>query len=96
MEFNFVMEYELYDALADYYFPMTHGLYNIVQSMGHGVLSSHGLWVVQCFSKLLFSHDPWVIQRFTLGANPYLPTRYVLSSLWVLNQNTQHGPTRSI
>ena len=32
----------------------------------------------------------------TLGANPYLPTRYVLSSLWVLNQNTQHGPTRSI
>ena len=33
---------------------------------------------------------------FTLGANPYLPTRYVLSSLWVLNQNTQHGPTRSI
>ena len=32
----------------------------------------------------------------SLGANPYLPTRYVLSSLWALNQNTQHGPTRSI
>ena len=32
----------------------------------------------------------------SLGANPYLPTRYVLGSLWVLNQNTQHGPTRSI
>ena len=32
----------------------------------------------------------------SLGANPYLPTRYVLSSLWVLNQNTQHRPTRSI
>ena len=31
-----------------------------------------------------------------LGANPYLPPRYVLGSLWVLNQNTQHGPTRSI
>ena len=37
-----------------------------------------------------------VLGRLTLGANPYLPTRYVLSSLWVLNQNTQHGPTRSI
>ena len=23
----------------------------------------------------------------TLGVNPYLPTRYVLSSLWVLNQS---------
>ena len=33
---------------------------------------------------------------FPLGANAYLPTWYVLSSLWVLNQNTQHGPTRSI
>ena len=31
------------------------------------------------------------------GQTPiYLPPRYVLGSLWVLNQNTQHGPTRSI
>ena len=37
-----------------------------------------------------------VVKEVTLGENPYLPTRYVLSSLWVLNQNTQHGPTRSI
>ena len=34
--------------------------------------------------------------KLSLGANPYLPPRYVLGSLWVLNQNTQHGPTRSI
>ena len=34
--------------------------------------------------------------QYPLGANPYLPPRYVLGSLWVLNQNTQHGPTRSI
>ena len=40
--------------------------------------------------------DVHVRQLDSLGANPYLPTRYVLSSLWVLNQNTQHGPTRSI
>ena len=32
----------------------------------------------------------------TLGANPYLPTRYVLSTWWVLKQNIQHGPTGSI
>ena len=32
----------------------------------------------------------------TLGANPYLPTGYVLSTWWVLKQNTQHGPTGSI
>ena len=38
----------------------------------------------------------WVPSEHTLVANPYLPTRYMLSSLWVLNQNTQHGPTRSI
>ena len=31
-----------------------------------------------------------------LGVNPYLPTGYVLSTWWVLKQNTQHGPTRSI
>ena len=28
----------------------------------------------------------------TLGANTYLPTRYVLSSLWVLNQIPSMGP----
>ena len=32
----------------------------------------------------------------TLGANPYLPTGYMLSIWWVLKQNTQHGPTGSI
>ena len=32
----------------------------------------------------------------SLGANPYLPTGYVLSTWWVLKQNTQHGPTGSI
>ena len=32
----------------------------------------------------------------SLGANPYLPTGYVLSTWWVLKQNTQHKPTRSI
>ena len=32
----------------------------------------------------------------TLGANPYLPTGYVVSTWWVLKQNTQHGPTGSI
>ena len=32
----------------------------------------------------------------TLGVNPYLPTGYVLSTWWVLKQNTQHGPTRPI
>ena len=31
-----------------------------------------------------------------LGANPYLPTGYVLNTWWVLKQNTQHGPIRSI
>ena len=40
------------------------------------------------------SHE-WFLS-LPLGANPYLFTRYMLSSLWVLNQNTQHGPTRSI
>ena len=32
----------------------------------------------------------------SLGANPYLPTGYVVSTWWVLKQNTQHGPTGSI
>ena len=32
----------------------------------------------------------------TLGANPYLPTGYMVSTWWVLKQNTQHGPTRSM
>ena len=31
-----------------------------------------------------------------LGANPYLPTGYMLSTWWILKQNTQHGPTESI
>ena len=32
----------------------------------------------------------------SLGANPYLPTGYVVSTWWVLKQNTQHGHTGSI
>ena len=32
----------------------------------------------------------------TLGANPYLPTGYMVSTWWVLKQNTQHGTTGSI
>ena len=32
----------------------------------------------------------------TLGANPYLPTGYMVSTWWVLKQNTQHGPTGSM
>ena len=32
----------------------------------------------------------------TPGANPYLPTGYMVSTWWVLKQNTQHGPTRPI
>ena len=31
-----------------------------------------------------------------LGANPYLPTGYMVSTWWVLKQNTQHGPTGSM
>ena len=30
------------------------------------------------------------------GANPYLPTGYMVSTWWVLKQNTQHGPTGSM
>jgi hypothetical protein len=39
--------------------------------------------------------DPILVPE-SLGVNPYLPTGYVLSTWWVLKQNTQHGPTRSI
>ena len=49
-----------------------------------------------CLPAMLLSDHVFVFQQLSLGANPNLPTRYVLSSLWVLNQNTQHGPTRSI
>ena len=34
--------------------------------------------------------------RLTLGMNLYLPTGYMVSTWWVLKQNTQHGPTGSI
>ena len=33
------------------------------------------------------------LTRYSLGANPYLPTGYVVSTWWVLKQNTQNGPT---
>ena len=36
------------------------------------------------------------VLRLTLGANPYLPTGYMVSTWWVLKQNTQHGPTGTI
>ena len=36
------------------------------------------------------------LDLLSLGVNPYLPTGYVLSTWWVLKQNTQHGPTGSI
>ena len=36
------------------------------------------------------------VDYLSLGANPYLPTGYVLSTWWVLKQNTQYGPTASI
>ena len=32
----------------------------------------------------------------SLGADPYLPTGYMVSTWWVLKQNTQHGPTGSM
>ena len=89
MEFNLVMEYELYDALGNYYFPMTHGSYDIVQPMGHGVLSSHGSWVVWCFSRLLFSHDPWVVRHCTTHGPwgtqfPWVMGRTMLYDPWIM------------
>ena len=33
---------------------------------------------------------------FPLGANPYLPTGHMVSTWWVLKQNTQRGPTGSM
>ena len=41
-------------------------------------------------------HGDKRIKRWTLGANPYLPTGYMVSTWWVLKQNTQHGPTGSM
>ena len=35
-------------------------------------------------------------QSVSPGVNPYLPTGYIVSTWWVLKQNTQHGPTGSI
>ena len=44
----------------------------------------------------VFDTEPATCASLSLGANPYLPTGYVLSTWWVLKQNTQHGPTGSI
>ena len=52
------------------------------------------------FSRAVLSYcqtAEWGMRELqALGANPCLPSGYVVGSLWVLKQNTQHGPTRSI
>src|ERR1700679_2551647 len=49
----------------EYKFSMTHGLYNIVQSMTHGshvfwshCTTSYGPWVMGILSRRM-THDPW-------------------------------------
>ena len=55
-----------------------------------------------CCCHLLFNQPDFVAQKLqleelvTLGANPYLPIGYMVSTWWVLKQNTQHGPIRSM
>ena len=60
-------------------------------------LQTHlGLCSALCLALVPVTGLANVQQTGTLGANPYLPTGYVLSTWWVLKQNTQHEPTGSI
>ena len=61
--------------------PMSHGLYNTVQPMGHGICISHGAWIVQCFSELSTSHDPWTAQCYYC---PWVMDCTALYSPWAM------------
>ena len=45
------MGHGLYDPVANYNFPMGHGSYGTVQSMGDGEFISHGAWCHECNSN---------------------------------------------